>query len=143
MESSSFRLSVVRYCAGGDDATILGILRIGALHGGDDILPFYQLPQNLELLFCGGKRLIPLLFRQDGQILQPLFGVGLTVSLLLGQLHQMADTSAHKIPTALHVAVAPLDGAQHLAHALRHRGFLADHEFTHRRPLFSCFWDKK
>ena len=59
--------------------------------------------------------------------------------MTLGQLHQMADTPAHKIPTALQVAVAPLDGAQYRAHALRHRGLLADHEFTHRRSLLSCF----
>ena len=79
MESSNFRLLAVRYYAGGDDATFLGILWISGLHGGDDILTFYQLSQNLELLFCGGEHLIPLLFRQDGRS-----SIGFTVNLLQG-----------------------------------------------------------
>ena len=116
---------------------------IGGLHDGGDIFPFHQLLQNLELLFGGGGHLIAPLLRQDGQVLQPPLGVGLAVSLRLGQLHQMADTPAHDEPCALQVAVTPLDSAQHFAHALRHRGLLADHEFTHRQSLLSCFWGKK
>lgn len=64
--------------------------------------------------------------------------------MTLGQLHQMADTPAHKIPATLQVAVAPFDGVQHLAHALCHRGLLADHEFKHLTGtvIYGYLWDE-
>ena len=100
---------------------------VGGLHDGGDILPAHQFLQHLELLLGGRGHLVLPLLRQDGQVLQPPLGVGLAVSLRLGQLHQMAHAPAHDIPAALQVAVTPFRGSQHLADAPRHRGLLADH----------------
>ena len=116
---------------------------VGGLHDGGDILPAHQLLQHLELLLGGHGHLIPPLLRQDGQVLQPPLGVGLAVSLRLGQLHQMTYAPAHQIPAALQIAVTPFRGAQYLADALCHRGLLADHKFTHRQSLLSLFGVKK
>ena len=133
------RLGTARQMVGGAEDQLPLASGVTGVHHLRHILPAQQRPQDVELLpliFADGK---PPVVRQDGQILPPPLVIVGVVDGRLGQFCQMADAPAYQPAAALHVALLPGCGPQHLGNTHGNRGLLRDYKAIHKITLLSNF----
>ena len=139
------RLGTARQMVGGAEDQLSLPACVTGVHHLRHILPAQQRPQDVELLpfiLADGE---PPAFRQDGQILPPPLVIVGVVDSRFGQPRQMADAPAYqpavsRTPVAaLHVALLPGCGPQHLGNTHSNRGLLRNHKAIHKITLLSNF----
>ena len=126
------RLGASGQMVGGAENQLSLPASVAGVHHLGHVLPAQQGPQGVELApFLLPDSKAPA-FRQDGQILPPPLAVPGVIGRRLGQLRQMPHAPAHQPAPALHVALLPGRGPQHLGDAHGNRRLFRNHQLIHK-----------